>query len=102
LVAHVEGGMSLMVFEIRVKRDEVTGKWRKLQKEDINDLYFSPNVIWVIKSTRMRRAVHVSCMGGRVYRVVVGKPKGMRPLGRPKFRWEDDNVLGLQEVGWGT
>ena len=66
------------------KRDEVTGKWRKLHNEEINDLYTSSNIIRVIKLRRMRWAEHVARMGeGRgVYRVLVGKPEGKRPLGR--------------------
>jgi len=96
-----------MVFENRVrrifwlKRDEVTGEWRKLHNEELNDLYCSPNIIWVIKSRRMRWAVHVAHTGERrgVYRVVVGKPKGKRSLGRSKIRWEDNNVMALQEMG---
>jgi hypothetical protein len=85
------------------KRDEVTGEWRKLRKEDLNDLYFSPNIVWVIKSRRMRWAVHVARIGERrdVYRVLVGKPEGKRPMGRPRRRWEDNIKMDLQEVGCG-
>jgi hypothetical protein len=69
------------------KRDEVTGEWRKLHNEDLNDLY-STNISRVIKSRKMRRAEHVAGMGERtgVYRVLVGNPDGRRPLGRPKRR----------------
>jgi len=83
-------------------RDEVTGEWRKLHNEELNDLYASPNVVQVIKSKRMRWAGHVACMGdGRgMYRVLVGKPEGKRPMGRPRHRWEDIKI-DLQEVGCG-
>ena len=90
--------LRLRVFENRVlgrifwlKRDEVRGEWRKLHKEERNDLYNSPNIFRVIKSRRMRWTGRIACMGVRrdVYRVLVGKPKGKRPLGRPRRRWED-------------
>jgi len=82
----------LRVFENRVlrrifgpKREEVTGEWRKLHNEELNNLYSSPNIVGVIKSRRMGWAGHVARMGeGRdVYRVLVRKPEGRRPLGRP-------------------
>jgi len=97
-----------MAFEYRVlrrvfgpKRDEVTGEWRKLHNEELSDLYSLPNIVWVVKSRRMRWAGHVAHMGqGRgVYRVLVGKPEGKRPLGRPRCRWEDNIKMDLQEVG---
>jgi len=88
----------LRVFENRVlkrirgpKRDEVKGEWWKLHNEELNELYSSPNIIRVIKSRRMKWVRNVACMGERrgVYRVLVGKHKGYRPLGRPRSRWED-------------
>jgi hypothetical protein len=100
----------LRVFENRVlrrifgpKRDEVTGKWRRLHKEELNDLYSSPNIIWIIKSRRMKWAGHVALMGeGRgAYRILVGRPEGRRPLGGPRRRWEDNIKMNLQGVGWG-
>jgi len=80
------------------KRDEVTVDWRKLHNEELNDLYSSPNILRVINSRRMRWAGHVARMRG-VYRVLVGKPEGNRPLGRPRRRWEDNIKMDLQEVG---
>ena len=100
----------LRVFENRVlrrifgpKRDEVTGEWRKLHNEELRDLYSLPNIVRVVKSRRMRWAGHVARMGeGRgVYRAMVGKPEGKRPLGRPWRRWEDNIKMDLQEVGCG-
>jgi hypothetical protein len=83
------------------KRDEVTGDWRKLYNEELNDLYCSPSIVRVIKLKRMRWAGHVVHMGeGRgVYGVLVGKPEGKRPLGRPWRRWVDNIKMDLQEVG---
>jgi hypothetical protein len=71
------------------KRDEATGEWRKLYNEELNDMYSSPNMVWVIKSRRMRWAGHVASTGERrgVYRVLVGKPDGNGPLGRPRCRF---------------
>jgi hypothetical protein len=76
----------------------------KLHKEELHDLYSSPNNVRVIKSRRMRWAGHVARMGERrgVYRVLMGKPEGKRPLWRPMRRWEDNIKMDLQEVGcWG-
>jgi len=82
------------------KRDEVTGEWRKLHNEELHDLYCSPNIVRVIKLRRMRWAGRVARMGERrgVYRVLVGKPEGKRPLGRPRHRWEDNIKMDLG--GW--
>ena len=100
----------LRVFENRVlrrvfgpKRDEVTREWRKLHNEELNDLYSLSNFVRVVKSRRMRWAGHVARMGEDrgVHRVLVGKPVGKRPLGRPRRRWEDNIRMDLQEVGGG-
>jgi hypothetical protein len=82
------------------KRDEVTGEWRKLHNEELRDLYSLPNIVRVVKSRRMRWAGHVARMGeGRgVHGVLVGRPEGKRPLGRPRRRWEDNIKMDLQEV----
>ena len=84
------------------RRDEVTGEWRRLHNKELNDLFSSPNIVQVIKLRRMRWAGHVAHMGEerRVYRVLVGKPEGKRPLGRPRCRWMDNIRLDLQ-VGCG-
>jgi len=77
--------------------DEVTGKWRKLNNEELNDLCCSHNIVRVIKSKRIRWAGRVACMGERrvVYRVLVGKPEGKRPFGRPRRRREDNIKMDL-------
>jgi len=94
----------LRVFENRVlrrmfepKRDEVTREWRKLHNEESNDLYSSPIIVRVIKLSVIRWAGHVSRMGKKrgVYRVLVVKPEGKRPLGRPRRRWEDTIKMDL-------
>ena len=79
------------------KRDEVTGKWRKLHNEELHDVYCSPNIVRMIKSRRMRWAGHVVHMGEKrdVYRVLVGKSKRKSPLGRPKRRGEDNIKMDL-------
>jgi hypothetical protein len=98
------------VFENRVlrkifgpKRDEVTGEWRKLHNEELRDLYSSPSVIRIIKSRMMRWTGHVARMGEKrnAYRLLVGKLKGKRPLGRPRRRWVNNIRMDLGEVGWG-
>ena len=72
------------IFEPRM--EEVTGEWGRLHKEELNNLYSSANIVRVIKSRRMKWAWHVARMGEErgVYRVLVGKPEGKRPLGRPR------------------
>ena len=74
-----------------------------MHNEELNHLYSSPNIVWVIKSRRMRWAGHVACMGEErgVYRVLLGEREGKRPLGRPRRRWVDNIRMDLQEVGCG-
>jgi hypothetical protein len=100
----------LRVFENKVlrrifgpKRDEMTGGWRKLHNEELRDLYSSPSIIRIIKSRRMRWAGHVARMGEKrnAYRLLVGKPGGKRPLGRPRRRWVVNIKMDLLEIGWG-
>jgi hypothetical protein len=101
----------LRVFETRVlrrifgpKRDDEMGEWRRLHNKDLYVVY-SPSIIWVIRSRRMRWAEHVPHMEERrcAYRILVGKPDGKIPLGRPRRRWEDNTCIkmDLQEVRWG-
>jgi hypothetical protein len=103
-------GRKLRVFENMVLRrifgpriDEVTGEWRRLHNELLNDLYCSPNIVRVIKWRRMRWVGHVARMGELkgVYRVLVGRPEGKRPLVRPRRRCVDNIMMDLQEVGCG-
>jgi hypothetical protein len=94
----------LRVFQNRVlrrifgpKRNEVTGEWRKLPNETLNDLYCSPNIVRVSKSGRMRWVGHVARVGESrcEYRILVGRPEGKRPFGRPRHRWEDNSKVDL-------
>jgi len=84
------------------KRDNVTKEWRELHNEEHNDVYHSPNVTWVIIS-RMRWVGHVALMGEGigVYRFLMGKPEGMRPLVRPRHSWDDNIKMDLQDVECG-
>ena len=79
----------------------MTGDWKKLHNEELNDLYCSPNIVRVIKSRRMIWEGHVARMGAwrGLYRVLVGKPEGKRPLGTPRRRWDDNIKMDVREVG---
>jgi hypothetical protein len=85
------------------KRDEVTGEWRKLHNEEFHNLYSSPNIIRMIKSRRMKWAGHVARMGEKrnAYKIMVGKPAGKRPLGRPSCRQVHNIKMDLRGTGWG-
>jgi hypothetical protein len=100
----------LRVFENRVlskifgpKRDEVTGEWRKLHYEELRNLLSSPSIIRIIKSRRNKWAAYAARMGENrnAYKLLVGKPEGKRPLGRPRRRWVDNIRMNLGEVEWG-
>jgi hypothetical protein len=82
------------------KREE-DGSWRKLHNDELHNLYSSQNIVRVIKSRRMRWAGHVARMeeGRCVYRFLVGRPEGKRPLGRTRRRWEDNIKMDLREIG---
>jgi hypothetical protein len=82
------------------KRDGATGGWRKLQSEELHNLYSSPSIIRIIQSRRMRWAGHVARMGEKrnAYRLLVGKPEGKRPLGRPRRRWINNIKMHLVEI----
>jgi hypothetical protein len=101
----------LRLFENRVlrrifgpKRDEITGEWRKLHNKELHNLYSSQKIIRQIKSRRMTWAGHLARMEEekKVYKVLVRKPEGKRPLGRPRRRWEDWIRMDLREIGWGS
>ncbi|KAJ4427681.1 hypothetical protein ANN_25330 [Periplaneta americana] len=106
---HVGDEQRLRVFENKVlrklfgaRRDEVTGEWRKLHNTELQALHSSPDIIRNIKSRRLRWAGHVARIGEsrNAYRVLVGRPEGKRPLGRPRRRWEDNIKIDLREVGY--
>jgi hypothetical protein len=98
------------VFENRVlrrifgpKRDEVIGGWRKLHNEELHGSYSSPSIVRVIKARRIRWAGHVARTGEvrSAYNILVERPEGRRPLGRPRRRWEDNIKMDLREIGFG-
>jgi hypothetical protein len=81
----------------------VRGEWKKLHNEELHNLYLSPDIVRQIKSRRMRWAGHVARMGEEriLYKVLVGKPGGKRPLDRPRQRWEDGIRIDIREIGLG-
>jgi hypothetical protein len=89
------------IFEL--KRDEMSGGWRKLHNKELHDLYSLPCIIRIIKLRRMRWAGHVARMGEKraVYRLLVGKPEGKIPLGEPRYRRLDNIKMNLVEIEWG-
>jgi hypothetical protein len=91
--SHFDGGCSRIGRKVfRPARDEVTGKWERLHNEELYKLYSSPDIIYVIKSRRMRWAGHVARMGEKrgEYRVLVRRSEGKRLLRRPRCRWEEN------------
>jgi hypothetical protein len=83
-----------------LKRDEVTEGWRKLHNQELHGLYSSPSIVRVIKARRMRWAGHAERMGEvrGAYNILVERPEGRRPLGRPRRRWEDNIKMDLMEI----
>jgi hypothetical protein len=93
----------LKCFNLLLVGSNINGGWRKLHNEELNDLYCSLSIIRIIKLRRMRWAWHNARMGEKsnAYRILMGKPEGKRPLGRPRRRWEDKTTMYLREIGWG-
>jgi hypothetical protein len=98
----------LRLFENRVlrrifvpKRDEVTVEWRRVHNDELHNLYSSPDIIRQVQSRRMKWVGHVARMGKerKVYKGLVGKPEGKRPLGRPRRRWEHEIRMDVGKTG---
>jgi hypothetical protein len=109
LVSHTKEEHILRVFENRVlrrifgpKMEELAEGWRRLHNEELHNLYISPNIIRVIKSRRLGLAGRVARMGDmrNVYKFFITKPKGKRPLRRPRCRWDDNIRMELSVIGW--
>jgi hypothetical protein len=94
----LENRMLRRIFSL--KRDEVTGGWRKLHNEELHNLYSSPNIIRLINSRRLRWAGHVARTGENrnAYRILVGKLEGKRPLRRSRRRWVDNIKIDHREI----
>jgi hypothetical protein len=96
------------IFEKRVLRrifgpngEEVTGGWRKLHNEELHNLQSSANIIRIITPRRIRWIGHIASRGEIIsLKVLVGKPKGRRPLGKPTYKYEDNIKMNLKEIGW--
>ena len=84
----------------QIFRDEDSGEWRILHNHELEKLYQSPSIVQMIRARRLRWAGHVARMGEdtTVHRVMMGKPVGIRPLGRPKRHWEDNVKTDLKKV----
>jgi hypothetical protein len=84
------------------KRDEVVEVWRRMHNEELHNLYTPQNIIRMMKSKMVRWVVHVACMGEMRHacNILIGKPKGKKPLGRPRYRWEDNSRVDVRENGW--
>jgi hypothetical protein len=97
------GSVYLLAFCELTDLRSLTTSWRKLLNEELHGLYSSPSIVRVIKARRMRWAGHVARMGEvrGAYKILVGRPKGRRPLGRPSRRWEDNIKMDLREIGFG-
>jgi hypothetical protein len=90
------------LFNIFAAIQHIWGDWRKLHNEELHNLYSSPNIIRMIKSRKMRWAGHVARMGEtrNAYRILVGKPDGESPVGRPRRGWANNIKMDLREIGW--
>jgi hypothetical protein len=99
LIFRVEGIIQIGVFENGVlRRRSEPGEIKCLHTEELHNVYCPPNIIWMIKSRRMRWVQHVARIGGmrNAYKIVVGKPEGKRPLGRPMRRLDDNIKMDLR------
>jgi hypothetical protein len=98
----LEFGSRGNITHLIIIKDEVTGGWRKLHNEELHNLYSSQSIIRMIRLRRMRWAGHVTRMGENknTYRILVGKPEGKRPLGRPRRKWVDNIKMDLRKTGW--